>query len=440
MTVRVLFIIVVVLVAIIVWLIVRLSQMRSTARELTALITQALPAQKDAARLPLFRGQMGWLTLRVNGIVRALREAQEELLQEQGKFAGIFRYIQSGVILIDRSGRVLLTNDATERLLGLTKEEIAGRWHWEAGHHYGLSSLVDEAIEFGTVQKREVQIRKPQERTLEAHVTPIRHSSGALAGAVILLHDISEWRRVERMRSDFVANVSHELRTPITALKGFTETLLDGALDDPGTARHFVQIMKDEADRLGRLVEDLLDLSRIEAQHTALHFSAVPVQGVLDRVIQTCHARAQEAGVALTCESDVSKLYVMADADRLQQVLLNLVDNALQHTPAGGRIVLQVTTAIDRAILSVADTGCGIPASDVGRVFERFYRVDKTRSRQSGGTGLGLAIVKHIVEAHGGHVGVTSDVGAGSRFFFDLPMVDVDANLNSASETLQNEM
>ena len=407
------------------WLMVRYMRVRKTQRGLIGVLEGAVAGNEKAPRV-LDDRISGPLVGRIYDVVELLRDVREEMMQERRKLEGIMNPLVSGVIIIDSAGRVVLVNAATERLFGLSEADMVGRWHWEAGHHYGLASLVDEAIAFGIVQKREVQLHKPHELTVEAHITPIKESSGGIAGAVVLLHDISEWRRVERMRSDFVANVSHELRTPITALKGFAETLLDGALDDKETTRQFVQIMKDEADRIGRLVEDLLDLSRIEAKQVQLHPHPVTASSLLQKVVDTFFGQAADAGVTLSSEVLSVGCVALGDVDRLQQVLINLVSNALQFTPADGSIVLSAERVGDRIVFAVQDSGVGIPAADVGRVFERFYRVDKTRSRRSGGTGLGLAIVKHIVEAHGGHVGVYSEVGKGSRFFFDVASAEMD--------------
>ncbi len=421
-----LIVLLVIAIAMIVALVLHGEHMRQVYDDLSEVMDLTLDGARAANTQNVSQaGSLERMATRVYAMVGALHDQRELTSQEQNKIDSVMGHILSGVIVIDPAGRVLLINSAAERLLGLTDTDLIGRWHWEAGHHYGLSSLIDEAITFGVVQKREVQIHKPVELTLEAHITPIRQTSGGTAGAVVLLHDVSEWRRVERMRSDFVANVSHELRTPITALKGFAETLLDGALDNQQIARQFVQIIKEEADRLGRLVEDLLDLSRIEAKHAPLSLACVSVPAVLQKVVDTFHTQANTAGVQLLVEIKTldETLDVMADYDRLVQILINLVSNALQFTPSGGSITLLAEVEGDRAVLSVIDTGVGIPSTDINRVFERFYRVDKMRTRKSGGTGLGLAIVKHLVEAHGGHVGVHSEVGIGSRFFFDLPMV-----------------
>lgn len=395
-------------------------------------LIQVLDAAIGGSELParvVADGRSLQLVSRVYEMAGLLRETREETMQERSKLEGIMEPLVSGVIVIDRAGKIVLVNAAVQRLLNLGEDDMVGRWHWEAGHHYGLASLVDEAIAYGVVQKREVQLHKPHELTIEAHVTPIKQSNGAIAGAVVLLHDVSEWRRLERMRSDFVANVSHELRTPITALKGFAETLLDGALLDQATARQFVQIMQDEADRIGRLVEDLLDLSRIEAKQIDLHLAPVEAAWIMQRVVDTFSGQAADVGVALAQEVvGRGSLIALVDSDRLRQVLINLVNNALQFTPAGGRITLSAERKGDRIVFAVQDSGVGIPPADAQRVFERFYRVDKTRSRQSGGTGLGLAIVKHLVESHGGHVGVYSEVGKGSRFFFDVACVETDTD------------
>lgn len=411
----------VVLMVIAAWTGWRLLRFRSAQVALMQLLRHRREGRMDVRVKVLERGVMGGLVDAVDTLLADLETAQDETLQERSKLISIMSHLVSGVIVIDKSGKIILVNHATEELLGISEAEIVGRWHWEAGHHYGLSSLVDEAIAGGVVLKREVQLHKPKDMTIEAHVTPIQQASGVVAGAVVLLHDVSEWKRLEYMRSDFVANVSHELKTPITALKGFAETLLDGALNDLPTARQFVEIMREEADRIGRLVEDLLDLSRIEAKQIELHPEPVDARWLLQKTVELYSFQAVEAGVKLSYRVDCEgECLAHADGDRLQQILINLVSNALQFTRAGGEITLAVEVAGDRLVFAVEDTGVGIPASDLGRVFERFYRVDKARSRQSGGTGLGLSIVKHLVEAHGGHVGVHSEVNQGSRFFFDV--------------------
>ncbi|MGA8231017.1 MAG: ATP-binding protein, partial [Candidatus Acidiferrales bacterium] len=233
---------------------------------------------------------------------------------------------------------------------------------------------------------------------------------------------ISELRRLERVRQDFVANVSHEFKTPLTAIQGFAETLLGGALEDQKNNRRFLEIIRDQSMRLAQLTDDLLRLARIEAGKLELDFHPVPLAPLLDSLADTYTMRAARKQLALTidCPPDVPD--VQGDATLLKEVLQNLLDNAMQYTPPGGSIELSAVHRDDQAVFTVSDTGVGIPLAAQERIFERFYRVDAARSREVGGTGLGLSISKHIVEAHGGKIWVESDMGRGSRFHFSIPL------------------
>jgi two-component system phosphate regulon sensor histidine kinase PhoR len=357
----------------------------------------------------------------INAMAARLAEQIEDLTAEKGKLEGILKHLVSGVIVVDRSGRITLVNQAVERMIGYKAEDLLQKWHWETGHHFGLSTLIDEAILVGTAKKREITLHRPVERTVEVHITPIISNGGRIAGAVVLLHDVSEWRRLERMRSEFVANVSHELRTPITAVKGFSETLLDGALNDPEISRQFLQIIHDEAERLKRLVTDLLELSKIESGHTVFRFEPFDVALLVRQTVEKYRHQAESQGLTLENDTPEGPLTLEADSDRIAQVLINLLGNAIAYTPSGGQVQVAVEEMQDEVVLKVRDTGIGIPAEDIPRLFERFYRVDKARARRSGGTGLGLAIVKHIVEGHHGRVEVESQVGKGSEFAIYLP-------------------
>ncbi|MGH9778173.1 MAG: sensor histidine kinase, partial [Candidatus Acidiferrales bacterium] len=240
-------------------------------------------------------------------------------------------------------------------------------------------------------------------------------------GVVLVLHDISDLRRLERVRRDFVANVSHEFRTPLTAIQGFAETLLGGALEDAQNSRRFLEIIRDHAARLGRLTDDLLKLSQMEAGKLELDLRPVAVTDLIDSCVETTRLKAGQKELALVIDSAPGLAPVRGDSNRLREVLQNLLDNAVQYTPAGGRITVRATASDGGIVISVADTGIGIPKADQERIFERFYRVDAARSREVGGTGLGLAIARHLVEAHGGRITVVSEVGRGSTFFVFLP-------------------
>jgi two-component system phosphate regulon sensor histidine kinase PhoR len=240
-------------------------------------------------------------------------------------------------------------------------------------------------------------------------------------GAVVVLHDITEIKRLERVRSEFVANVSHELRTPLTAIKGYAETLLAGGLDEKPRAVEFVEVIARHADRLRDLIEDLLDLASVEQGEARLRIGRVAVAEVVAQAEATLRPSAVRRSQTLRAEVPAGLPAVLADRDRLAQVLINLVDNAIKFTPDGGRILLSAAAADGRIILSVSDTGIGIPPGEVGRIFERFYRVDRSRDRKEGGTGLGLAIAKHLTQAMGGTIEAESAAGTGTTFRITLP-------------------
>jgi two-component system phosphate regulon sensor histidine kinase PhoR len=244
-----------------------------------------------------------------------------------------------------------------------------------------------------------------------------------------VFHDITAIRRLEKMRSEFVANVSHELKTPITSLRGFAETLLDGAMNDPETCREFLQIIHDESLRLQRLVSDILDLSRIESK-LPLKWEKVPVGEIVESATKTVEEQMRKRDLALDVVLPES-FTVLVDKDRFRQILLNLLTNAMAYTPEGGRITVEARRESNSWWIRVADTGVGIPEEDLPRIFERFYRVDKARSRESGGTGLGLAIVKHLVEVHQGEIRVNSRVGEGTEFQLIFPIKTEDEKSES---------
>jgi two-component system phosphate regulon sensor histidine kinase PhoR len=265
----------------------------------------------------------------------------------------------------------------------------------------------------------EVEVGTVRRRNFSVTAAPV-HAAGA-NGAVLVLHDITELRRLERVRRDFVANVSHEFKTPLTAIQGFAETLLGGALDDLENRNRFVEIIREHAQRLARLTDDLLKLSRIEAGRLELETRPIRVEGIVNGCVETARLNAEARGLRIVVNLPDEMPAIRGDGAQLGEVLQNLLDNALQYTPAGGQIELKARSNGHDVIFTVTDTGIGIPESDLERIFERFYRVDAARSREAGGTGLGLAIARHIVDAHGGRIWVESAIGQGSRFHFSIP-------------------
>jgi two-component system phosphate regulon sensor histidine kinase PhoR len=242
------------------------------------------------------------------------------------------------------------------------------------------------------------------------------------SGAVVVLHDVTDLRRLERVRQDFVANVSHEFKTPLTAIQGFAETLLAGAVDDPKNNRRFLEIIRDHAVRLARVTDDLLKLARIEAGKLELEFSAVGILDLIEGCAETTLLKASRKKISFGIEVPAGLPAVRGDASLLHEVLQNLLDNAIQYTPPGGRVAVGAAAGPQEVTVTISDSGIGIPLAEQERIFERFYRVDAARSREAGGTGLGLSIAKHIVEAHDGRLWVESAVGRGSKFSFSVPL------------------
>jgi two-component system phosphate regulon sensor histidine kinase PhoR len=266
----------------------------------------------------------------------------------------------------------------------------------------------------------DIQVAGSAERIWKISCAPIVSRKGKVHAVVAVFYDITELERVERMRKDFVINVSHELRTPLAAIQGYAETLLDGAIDDPNTNRRFMRILCQNAERLAQLTSDLMTLSQIEVQARELHFTTHSVKDLLEEAAASAVMTAEKKALTFDVDPVADDLYVECDSGAIHQVLSNLLDNAAKYTPAGGSIRLGARPKEDRVEFYVQDTGIGIPNEHIPRLFERFYRVDKARSRELGGTGLGLAIVKHLVLAHYGSVRVDSEPGAGSTFSFDL--------------------
>jgi two-component system, OmpR family, phosphate regulon sensor histidine kinase PhoR len=367
-------------------------------------------------------GEMEQLADAVNELARSLQTQMEEIRENQQRLTGVLSNMVSGVMLINTDGRIMLVNRAMEEMIASTSKKLMGKLHIEAGKNFGLSQLIGRSLKEGISIHEEVHVYFPAERILDAHVAPSIGENGEIKGVISVLHDITEIRRLENMRSEFVANVSHELKTPVTSLKGFTETLLDGAMHDEEVLRSFLTIMLEESERLHRLIADILDLSKIEQHRLPLNPVKLDIVNVIQETVSTLREEANKKNLVIELPG-VEGLIMEADKDRLQQIILNLVANALAYTPEGGTITVEVKDKGEEVELAVKDTGIGISKQDLPRIFERFYRVDKARSRQSGGTGLGLAIVKHLVESHHGHIKVESEEGEGTSFIITFPKI-----------------
>lgn len=366
----------------------------------------------------------------LNDLADRLYARIDELSEDRAQLLAMLTSMVEGVMVLDYRSHVLQINPALERMFGVSRAEARGRPCAELFRHQELNDLVISSLRSRTNHEGEI-VLPLSNRCLHIEVSVAGGERENEACVVLVFHDMTELRRLENIRKDFVANVSHELRTPLTSIKGYVEALLDGAKDDPVASAKFLDIILKQSDRLNLIIEDLLELSKIESGRVLLKEEPVDLRPIIDRALATIKPIADKNGHRLVASIDDKLPPVPGDEGRLMQVLTNLLDNAVKYTPAGGTITVNsrlingegTAGASEGGIeLTVSDTGIGIPEQDRPRVFERFYRVDKARSRELGGTGLGLAIVKHIVEGHGGQVWVEANQPHGSKFVVRLPI------------------
>ena len=379
------------------------------------------------------RDEVGLLADTFNHMTDQLRTKIDELSEDRSQLLAMLTSMVEGVMVLDRRGRVLQINPALEGMFDVTRMEARGHPCSDVFRHPQLDTLVSAVLTKRTNQEDEIRLHPSGRRLhIEASVTESYGENDACA--ILVFHDMTELRRLEMVRKDFVANVSHELRTPLTSIKGYIEALLDGAKDDPKTSTQFLNIILKQSDRLNLILEDLLQLSKIESGQVQFKREPLHIQGVIERTLAVIKPLADKKRHRLVSFVENNLPSVLGDEDRLIQILSNLLDNAVKYTPENGTITVAahpvsddaeqpaIVTAVE---LSVTDTGMGIPEMERPRVFERFYRVDKARSRELGGTGLGLAIVKHIVEGLGGRVWAEANAPTGSRFVVRLPVQQI---------------
>ena len=361
---------------------------------------------------------------RLQRVQAELAQARESLEhgreQSRAHQQAVFNSMLEGVLLLDSTGRVHTTNKSMERLFGL-EQEIRGLTIMEAFRNHDLLELVERVQKDGQVRAFELALPGIHHtRYLEVNAAAIRDPEKEQDEIILIFHDFTRIKELENVRRDFVANVSHELRTPLTLIKGYVETLIDGAKDDPAVAGRFLQTIHKHANRLTFLIEDLLTISQLESGRILMSPQRIPLRPLAERVLDELQSPAAEKGITMI-NTVPEELKLTADAERLQQVLSNLVDNSIKYGRAQGRVEIGATQKPESVEIVVKDDGPGIPAEACERVFERFYRVDRARSREQGGTGLGLAIVKHITQAHGGEVWVESEPGKSCAFFVSIP-------------------
>ncbi len=413
------------------WTTARVAPLARVAAQLAEGRRARMPRDESVHRVDEFATLASALHDMAEGVERRIAAVAED----RTRFSAVLSEMVEGVLVLDRVGRVLLVNPAMERMLGCRAEEAIGHRWIEVVRQHDLNELIAAVLTRGEPMAAEIALDEPDGRqrssvTLEGARTYAVQGSVARRPdatdderqSVFVFHDVTALKRLERVRSDFIANVSHELRTPLTSIIGYLEALLDGAHDDAVRREEFLRTMKTHADRLNALVADLLQLSQIESGEYRWRREAVDVAELARRSTELVAPLARRKQITLRGPDQTTGIEVTADSEKLTEVLLNLLDNALKYTEDGGTVEVTVEAGDGMAVIRVLDTGLGIPPADLERIFERFYRVDRARSRALGGTGLGLSIVKHIVEAHGGTVAVDSRLGRGSTFTVRLPL------------------
>ena len=367
--------------------------------------------------------ELGGLAEALNQMAEQLQERISTIVRQNNEQQAVLSSMVEGVLAVDNQQRVISLNKASRLLLGIDQVQAQGRSLQEVIRNADLRRFVSRALECDAPIDDDVIMHGDHEGVLQARGAALHDARGRSIGAVVVLNDVTDFRRLEHIRRDFVANVSHELKTPITSIKGFVETLLDGAIHNAEDAQRFLQIVAKQADRLDTIIEDLLSLSKIEQGEDSGDISLDPgrVKDVVDSAVHDCQQKATERRihVCTACEKQVTALM---NPQLLEQAVINLLDNAIKYSEPGSEVQVLASQFYDEVTITVSDRGCGIAAEHLPRIFERFYRVDKARSRKLGGTGLGLAIVKHIVQAHRGRVTVKSTAGVGSVFTIHLPL------------------
>jgi two-component system phosphate regulon sensor histidine kinase PhoR len=394
-------------------------------RQLTQAAEQIAQGELDSLLIPATSDEVGQLTLAFNAMSRQLNAQIDALESERAKLSDVLAEISDGLLIVDAAGKVQLINRAAQEMFNISEGAAIDSSLIEVLRLHQAVELWQSAQETRLMQSAIVEIPN---RQLTLQVIAIPRSQSQESGVLLLIQNLTRLRRLETVRRDFISNLSHELRTPLASLKALTETLQEGALEDPPAARRFLEQMETEVDALSQMVSELLELARIESGRVPLQLQAVKPGSLLEGAVERLRLQADRAGLQVTLTAPDLPA-VNADPSRLEQVLVNLLHNAIKFTPSGGQVSVRTEPyAPDPAkfvLFAVQDTGMGIPTSDLTRIFERFYKTD--RARTSGGTGLGLAIARHLVEAHGGKLWVESKEGRGSTFYFTVPVAEQGA-------------
>lgn len=366
--------------------------------------------------------EIGQLAKSINFMAASLKDKLNSIEDKNSKMEAILSSVMNGIIAVDSSNHILFINPMAQKMLGIQEEDITGKHLLQVIRNNKLDNMIRGILEESSTIDEELTITYPEEKICRLVTNPIRYpGSNRIVGIIIIIQDITQIRKLERMRSEFVANVSHELKTPLTSIKGFVETLKAGAIEDSEASIRFLNIIEDEADRLNRLISDILSLSELENRKLKVNVEDISVSVMVKEIVSMLQNQADKKDISLlySVEEDIYKL--KGDLDQFKQMLINLIDNAIKYTPEEGCVEITAYNEGDNVVIKVKDNGIGIPKEHIPRLFERFYTADKARSRKVGGTGLGLAIVKHIVLQFNGQIGVQSEIGKGTEFTVILP-------------------
>lgn len=396
-------------------------------RRITAAARRFSGGDFDARVRPRGEDEVAELARAFNQMADQLNEKIRQVETGRNQIQGILEGMVEGVVVVGPSEELLLINSAAREILAVDHPAKPGSLLSEVTRVPEIQELIRAVFETGRPQLKELTVYAPVERILRAQAAP--YAAGSAPGVLLVMHDITDIKRLEQLRKEFVANVSHELKTPLAAIRGSVETLLDGALQDPAHNRLFVKAIAEESGRLDRLVDDLLTLAQIESRQELVRREPIVVKTFLEQELQRYLAVARKTRVSLEWSVDPEALSLLADRQQLVQAIGNLVDNAIKYNHPEGTVRVQAFAQGTEICFRVDDSGRGIPEDELPRIFERFYRVDKDRSRETGGTGLGLAIVKHVAESHGGSVQVVSRPGSGSCFILRFPALQNPYNV-----------
>jgi len=393
-------------------------------RQITTTIAQIAAGDLDA-RMPAHGlGDIGALSRAVNSMAERLQRQSRKRNRERDRLHTVLQVMNDGVIILNKHGYVSVLNPAAAQILNVVSADVLNKSFVQVVMDYRIAEVWLSCIKESCEQSATLELAN--EAYVRVIVTPFLR--GAANGYLVLLQDLSHLHRLETVRRDFVSNLSHELRTPLASIKALVDTLRDGAIEDPPAAEHFLERMEVEVDEMTQMVQELLELSRIESGQAPLRLFPTAVPKLIEPVVERLRAQAGRASLTLNIVLPANLPEVMVDADRVRTVILNLVHNAIKFTPPEGQVTVSARVVPDAVIIAVADTGIGIPAEDAPRIFERFYKADRARS--GGGTGLGLAIAKHTIHAHNGRIWAESTEGVGSTFSFTLPRVNLPLTHN----------